>query len=171
MKLGIWSSFFSGMNFYGKDELIKKQVKKNNLTVYGARAIKAHIGSFARPTQDWDIFSKHPRKSAKKLEKTLDSRSGQDVYFTKPAQHSGTYKVKHKGLDGKEETKDDLEVADFTKPERKVKTVSIRGINYVHLSEVVKDKNKALRDKQSKFRWKKDRDDLNRIKSYRRFKR
>lgn len=143
---------------------ILKQVRNEKSTVYGAQAIKKHIGFMARPTQDYDIISKTPRKSAKKLERSLDKQSDGNYYYTKPAIHKGTYKVGHVGMDMKKDTKDDLEVADFTKPQRKYRSVKMNGVNYVHLSEVVKDKRRALKDKSFSFRHAKDRDDLRRIR-------
>ena len=144
-------------------DIILKQVKKDGLIIYGARSIQKHIGFVARSTRDYDIFSHSPKQSATKLERNLDRKYG-DIYFTKAAEHPVTWKVKDKGIDNKPNTKDDLEVADFTKPTRKVKTKIIDGIKYTHLSESVKDKKRAIKDPQYKFRHAKDKDDLRRIR-------
>jgi len=149
--------------YQGRKKTILKQVKQDKNIIYGAQAIKKHIGFLARPTQDYDIISKKPQKSAKKLTKTLNEQAGADYYFHKPAMHPGTYKVKHKGRDMKKETDDDLEIADFTKPSRKLKTTKFNGITYTELSESEKDKKKSLADPQYEFRHKKDKDDLDRI--------
>lgn len=164
-----FNSISEPFTFIGKDKIVLSQVKRDNNIVYGGQAIKRQIGPFARDTKDWDIFSTRPKQSANKLERSLDQRAGGDYYFVKPAQHEGTYKVRYSGFDRKRETEDDQEVADFTKPDRKVKYKYFDGIRYVDLSEVVKDKQKAVADKEFAFRHEKDKDDLQRIKSYKRF--
>lgn len=166
MKIG--NGFKQIKTFLTTNRFILNQVKQNKSTIYGAQSIKKQIGIFGRPTSDFDILSKQPKKSARQLEKTLDKASGADIYFTKPAIHPGTYKVKHKGADMKKNTADDIEIADFTKPTRKFKTVNIEGIKYVRLSEVIKDKRKSLADQEFSFRHAKDKEDIERIKMARR---
>ncbi|GAJ10149.1 unnamed protein product, partial [marine sediment metagenome] len=111
-----------------------------------------------------DILSNKPRRSARQLEMKLDKKAGGNFYFTAPAMHPGTFKVMHIGPDKRKGTKDDIGIADYTKPNRKVKTRTIDGIRYVKLSEVIKDKRKSLKDKEFAFRHKKDLEDINRIK-------
>lgn len=152
------------MKYLNPKKIIIKQIKKNKSTLYGAKAIKKHIGPLARPTQDFDILTKTPRKAARQLTKTLNKQAGNSPYFSKPAMHPGTFKVKHKGMDKKKNTQDDLEVADFTKPKRKFKTTTMGGVKVVKLPEIVKDKKKALADKEFAFRHAKDKEDLSRIK-------
>ena len=165
----IWRIVKKNITLFSPHTIIKKQVKKDNNIIYGGQAMKAHMGEFARPTQDYDIFSQQPKRSADKLQKKLDKAVEADLYYDKPAIHPGTHKVYWKGPDKRKNTEDDIHLVDFSKPERKHRTVIIDGIRYVHLNETAKDKRKALRDKQYQFRWKKDREDLNRIKTYRRF--
>lgn len=145
-----------------KDRVIKKQAKKNKEIVYGARAMNRQLsrGFLARPTFDWDMYSKKPKKSARELEKSMDKLAGYDAFYTKPAIHAGTVKVMYTGVDEKRGTQDDLGIADYSKPKRKIKTVNIHGLKYAHISERIKDANTSLRDKESKFRHQKDRDDL-----------
>lgn len=157
--------------FHNEKNIIKNQVKENKSIIYGGQAIRKHIGFLARPTKDFDILSKTPNKSARQLERKLDILSGGDNYFIKQAIHKGTFKVQHKGLDRRKNTEDDVEVADFTKPERKVKVKVIGGIRYVHLSETIRDKKKALRDETYAFRHTKDKDDLQRIRLHQTIKR
>jgi len=154
-----------GFTWMRKDEIILKQVKKNKSIVYGGQAIMAQIPDmFARPTADWDILSKKPKKSARQLEKTLDKNAGGNFYYTTPSKfHKGTWKVYNVGSDNKKGTKDDIGVADFTKM-KKLRTIQIRGVKYAHASEIMKDKRASLKDKQFEFRHAKDKDDLERIK-------
>ncbi|MBW1784175.1 MAG: hypothetical protein JRL30_25975 [Deltaproteobacteria bacterium] len=150
---------------FPEKKTILEQVKKNKSTIYGGQAIKKRIGLFARPTQDFDILSKKPKKAANQLTNALNRIfKRRKPYFMKPAMHPGTFKVKHRGMDRRKNTQDDLEVADFTKPTRKHKTSKIDGVDYVALSEVVKDKKSSLGSEEFAFRHQKDQDDLNRIK-------
>lgn len=163
IKLNI-NPFAEPLTYFDRKKVILKQVKKNKSIVYGATAIKKHIGFLARDTQDVDVIAKNPKKSAKQLEKSLDKMAAGDFYYVKPAMHPGTFKVKHKGMDKRMNTDDDIEIADFTKPSRKVKTKMFGGIKYVALPEIIKDKRKSLADKEYAFRHEKDMDDLQRIK-------
>lgn len=158
-----------GFAFLLLDDTIKSQVKKDNNIIYGAQSIKRQIGPFARETKDYDIISKTPKQSADKLQRMLDKQSGGDNFYAKPAMHPGTFRVRHVGFDRKKGTDDDLDIADFTTPQRKYKTKMIDGIRYVTLQEVKKDKRKALRDPAYKFRHKKDKDDLDRIRNAKKF--
>jgi len=158
------------MTLFNVDKFILNQAKKNKSVIYGGQAIKKHIGFIARPTKDYDILSKKPRKHAIQLERTLDKKSGGDFYYTQPALHKGTHKVKHIGVDKIKETEDDFGIADYTKPIRKHKTKTIDGIKYVTLNEIKKDKKRALSLKKFEFRHQKDREDLNRIKLAKSFK-
>jgi hypothetical protein len=167
----IKSLFPAVSTWLSKDNIIKEQVKKDKNIVYGAQSIKKHIGIFARPTQDWDIYSKTPRRSAIKLERNLDRRSGEDIYYlTSSKFHKGTYKIYHKGADKRKGTADDIGVADFSKLKR-IKTTVKNGIRYSELSESIKDKKKALKDPQYAFRHQKDREDLNRIRTFKKIRR
>ena len=149
--------------FYSKDNVIESQVRKDKNIIYGARSIKKRLGWFGRETSDYDIYSNSPRKSALKLDRTLDKGSNSNSFYTKPAEHKGTYKVMNIGFDRKKGTDDDYGVADFTKQAGKIKTTTIQGIRYDRLSEERKNKLKSLKDKKMAFRHEKDRNDLNRI--------
>lgn len=152
--------------FNNKEKIILGQIKANKNIVYGGQSIKKQIGIFGRETKDYDVYSKKPKRDADKLVKQLNMKSEGNYYYRKQAIHQGTHKVKHVGRDMKPYTDDDIEVADFTKPERKVKTLDIEGIRYTELSESKRDKQASINDPQYRFRYKKDVDDLGRIKYY-----
>jgi len=156
--------------YHNRKKHILKQAKKNKSIIYGGQAVRKQIGiAFSRYTMDIDVLSKKPKKSANTLQRTLDKKSGGDYYFSTPSKfHKGTFKVYHKGADLRRGTKDDIGVADYSKM-RKVKTRMVDGIQYVKLSEVIKDKKKALKDKEFKFRWKKDKEDIRRIRASKRW--
>lgn len=125
-----------------------------------------------RHTEDYDIISKTPKMSARKLEKELDRNAGYDAYYTKPAQHKGTHKVISRGMvSGIKE--DDYTVADFTNPSsyRNVRTIKTNNLRYAHISERKKDAIKSIKNPEMSFRHDKDRDDLGRINLSQRFRR
>ena len=164
---------FKQVNTFLKiDNTILRQVKKNKSIIYGAQSIKKQIGNLrARKTIDWDIFSHSPKKSANQLQRKLDKQSGGNNFYQTPSQyHKQTFKVYGNGLDGVPKTKDDVGVADFTKPEKKIRTVIVDGIRYSHLSESEKDKKASLASEEFAFRHKKDKDDLERIQLYNKLK-
>jgi len=146
--------------------VIKQLIKDRKQIVYGARSIEKQAGLFSRPTQDWDVFDNNPKKASKILQKRLDKLVGFDNYFSKPAMHKGTWKVKGKGIDGKANTEDDVDVADFSKPTERVKFVTKNGIRYRILKTELKKKIATTKDPEFEFRHKKDKDDINRIRSY-----
>ncbi|MBU1121054.1 hypothetical protein KJ660_04215 [Candidatus Micrarchaeota archaeon] len=160
-------------NEYLIEPTILENTRKNKNIIYGARAMNSQIGvlKINRPTTDFDIFSRKPKKSAQQLERELDKRTGGDFFYVKQAKHQGTTKVMNKGVDMRKNTRDDFGVADFTNiPKPKPRTTNINGIKYVTLSHVSKTKRKALKDKRYAFRHRKDREDLNLIKIHRKIK-
>lgn len=151
--------------FLSKDHVIKEKIKKDQDIIYGARAMNAQLpGPYQRHTQDYDVYSSYPHKKAIQLEKTLDKHSGGDYFYTKAALHPGTYKVMDKGQDNRKGTNDDFGVVDYSKPTRKIKTVTIMGVKYAHISERKKDAKRSLKDPMFQFRHEKDRQDVWRIK-------
>ena len=84
--------------FYRKrkriDKIVKSKIDKHEV-IYGARAINKQVPPhLRRPTTDFDIFSKTPKKDAREVERALDRRFGGDFFFVEPAKHRGTWKVK-----------------------------------------------------------------------------
>jgi len=154
-----------------KDILIKDQIRRNGSIVYGARAMNKQMGMgiLRRPTSDWDVYSKNPKRSARELERTLDKRSGGDNFYTTKADYAHTTKVRCRGHN-KTDPSDDYTVADFTNMKQlSTKPRSIGGVQYVPHSSRENDIKKTLRDPQYNYRHEKDSIDLNRIKINRRF--
>jgi len=138
-------------------KVILKNVKKKKHVVYGARALNVFLPSFLdKETQDYDIFSKTPRATAKRVEKKLDKEYGGDFFRVEKAIHPGTYRVKS-NITGKE-------VADYTKREKGVEHTTVRNVNYVTLDWQKKKAKRILKDPEAKFRHQKDKDTLQRIK-------
>jgi len=146
-----------------QDKIIKANIKKRKHIVYGARALNAHFPNYLdKPTEDYDVFSNTPKKTAHRVEKKLDKAYGGDFFFIEPAQHPGTYKVKSNV------TK--RGVADYTKPEQTIPYKVISGIRYVKLNHVKKSIKKTLKDKEAWYRHDKDREALQRINIHERTK-
>jgi len=124
--------------------------------IYGARALNKRFPHYLdRHTEDFDIFTSHPRKDALQTERRLDKAFGGDFFFVKQAVHPGTWKVKD-NVTG--ETR-----ADYTKPDKVIPFNRIGGRKYVTLSFVKSHIRKTLKDPDAKYRWERDRDALNRI--------
>jgi len=163
------------LNAIEKQDAIQQEIKKflrmNKNIVYGVRSINAQANILTRPTQDWDAYAKNPKKTSNKLQRELDKIIGGNYFYSKPAQHKGTWKVKTIGDDLKQNTFDDEEIADFSIQEKKNKIITIDGIRYRSLKEEIKAKQKSLSEKEMKFRHAKDQGDLNRIRSNMKIKR
>ena len=154
--------FKSWMN---RAPIVTNQIRREKGIIYGAQAIAAQIPRFiSRPTEDYDVYSKHPQQSARTLDRRLDRAAGGNYYFVKSAQYPGTYKVKYVGPDGRVNTKDDVSVADFSQMHGQ-QYVTINGLRYVLLSAVINDKLYNSKP----FRREKDLDDVRRIREGRRW--
>lgn len=136
------------------DRIIKEDARKNKLVIYGMQSVAKQAPTllFGRTTEDYDIYSKTPKKAARRVERKLDKAYGGDFFYVKPARHPGTHKVmSHVG---------DAEVADYSKPVMKRRVVRIQRNRYTHLNESIRDKRTSLADPTYKFRHKKDKADL-----------
>jgi len=159
------------LTFADRDIAIKEQIRKDKNIVYGGKAMNKNIsfGILRRPTLDFDVVSKKPLESARKLEKKLDKKAGANIYYTKPAKYEHTVKVMSKGRNLKNPD-DDYGVADFTSPQRKMNTVNKNGIRYARLEERESDARRSLTKQEFVYRHDKDREDLNRIRMDRRLR-
>jgi len=160
------------IGYYNSDKIVLDNAKKNKDTIYGSQALKKHIGFLARKPNDYDILSKSPRKRAMEVEKELDKQSGGDYYYYAPAIHKGTWKVKEIGPDNKMNTADDINIVDYSEfGDRNPKEyVTKDEQRFVPIKSIIRDRYKAIRDPEYKFRWEKDRDDLKRIRLFRSIK-
>jgi hypothetical protein len=158
------------LKFYKNRSKIKKvvvgHVKKKGYTIFGGRSLNAHFPSFLdRPTQDYDILippGRKPKKVAGRIEKKLDKKFGGDFFFTEPAKHPGTFKVKQRlGKEG---------VVDVSASEKKIDSKKIGGVQYSTLALEKRNINRSLNDPESKFRHDKDRERLGRIKIFEQLK-
>jgi hypothetical protein len=143
------------------EKKVFEQVKKEKSIVYGARSLnKNTVGFLNHPTVDYDILSKTPKKSARTLERTLDKTFGGDYFGTKPAIHKGTYKVFRKKIGENR----GATIADFTKPQKNTRVVSVGGIQYTSLDQEEINRKRILKNKNLSFKHERARDDLRRIR-------
>ena len=139
------------MNQRIKNIILNLASRKGQI-VYGQRAINQQIPNYLkRKTVDFDIYTKNPKGAAKELLKRL----GKDYELSK-ARYGRTWKVKNKL--SKEN------VADYTQPSRHPEVVNVLGVKYANLSAAERKIRKILRDKNSNYRWEKDREMLKKIK-------
>jgi hypothetical protein len=148
------------LSYYKKRPLLGRailgQIKGSKNVVYGARSINAQVPKYLeKHTEDWDVFSAKPKQEAMRLEKKLDKKFGGDYFYVEPAEHKGTFKVRSRVTRSG--------VADFTKPEKKVDYKTVRGVRNASLEWTKNHIKQTLKDKESEFRWDKDREALQRI--------
>lgn len=153
------------------EHVILKKARKEGNIIFGGQAIKRKLGLNARPTKDFDVFTKTPKGSAIRTEKALDKQFRADIFFTKKGTNPSTYKVKFKGLDNVPNNLDDIAVADFTKtPKPEPKTFISRGVMFRTLDEERKAKERLVKKGEFAFRREKDLEDLRRIRRFSRIK-
>ena len=149
-----------------RKDIIIDEAKKNKHIIYGARAIQKHLGTISRPTEDFDIFSSNPKKSANRTEKRFDSLFGFNYHYVKKGMNPGTWKVKSLGPDFKKGTPDDEGIVDYTKiPKPPPRFKMFGGVRYRILKEEVKGKKATQNDPEFAFRKEKDKKDLEIIKT------
>jgi len=148
--------------------IILAEAKRKRQIVYGTMAMNRQLPlALQRRTQDYDIYTRNPRQTAHKMQLILDREIARgDEFFSTPAYHRGTYRVKHEGPDQRRGTPDDVDIADYSKTPRKLGTVRINGLRWETLASIEQGKQRILRDPKSKYRHKKDRGDLARIRAH-----
>lgn len=147
--------------------ILLTRARKKRQVVYGAEAMNIQLPFiFRRRTRDYDIYTRNPRATAQSMQALLDRliAGGQDDFYAKRARHKGTHRVMHEGLDAIQRTKDDLVIVDYTLMPKKIGTVTINGVKYQSLPSIVKEKRRVLKSKRARFRHRKERGDLERIR-------
>jgi len=114
-------------NFHRKKQLIKEillRTIKNKEIIYGEQAVKIRVPEhLQRHTDDYDVYSRTPKRDAIEAEKELDREFGGDYFDVTPAEHKGTFKVRSR-INGKG-------YADFTYPDKNYGYDEIDGHNYI----------------------------------------
>jgi len=145
---------------------IERFIKKHRNIVHGRKALNKQLPpKYRRPTFDWDLFSKHPKKDADKLQEYMDKFVGWDRFYMESKPITGRkdklYRVVDRLTGG--------EVADFMKtPRAKNLYVVISGIRYETLERAKRVYKKILSDPKYQHRWAKARYDLQTIEEFER---
>lgn len=141
--------------------IIKSEIRRRQWTVHGARSTNAALPDFLdKPTRDWDVFVKNPKKAAAILEKSLDKRFGGDFYGVKKGE---SVKVPVRKVFSKITQES---VVDFAKSSRAVPTTNVEGIKMATLGYTKEHIKRTLKDPGAMFRAQKDRETLQRIKLF-----
>lgn len=150
-----------------KPDLLVRQVvldtaQQKKQIIYGARAINIQLPTYLKkPTRDYDILTKKPKKTAKEVALILNKRFGDDVFTVEKASHKGTYKIKYKG-----ET-----VVDYTQLKKNPKTKKVFGVGYRDIKSVKRSTQRLAKKPGTEFRREKDLSTLKRIKELERIER
>lgn len=137
-------------------KIIKNNIRRKKHIVHGGKALNAQLPSkLDKYTEDWDVFTNTPRKTAKRVERKLDKSYKGDYFRVEEAQHKGTYKLKSNVTN--------RTAADYTRPEKKVPYITKGGIRYASLSYFKKHIKGTLRDPDAAYRHIKDQEVLQRI--------
>jgi len=144
-----------------KERLVKLLLSEEQpRVVYGARSVNVRLPDYLQgPTEDWDIYCHDAEETARKLEQMLDKEFGGDYFDVKPAKHPRTYRVFSKVTNNV--------VADITLPDKAITYQNLDGIKYATLDEQVTNIKRILTEPESRFRWAKDAEVLQRIKLFR----
>jgi len=139
------------------DRVVKRDLMGDDEIVVGGKAVNKQLPRFLRrSTEDWDIVTPDdPEEVAEELEEKLDKEYGGDFFYSEPASHAGTQKIRsHVTEKG---------VVDITEIVGPVDHKTINGINYATLDYQKGKIQESLSDPESSFRHKKDLEILQRI--------
>jgi len=142
--------------------VIRTRLAKTRRIIHGGRAQNVQLPrNLERPTRDWDVFAKNPKKAAKNMEKALDKKFGGDLFHVKKGTGSPgikVFKVKsnltNEGL------------VDFATPNVQIPWIAKRGKRFATLRQQVNRAKENLRDPEKKFRADKDRSLVKRYKKF-----
>ncbi len=141
-----------------QDDLVIRQVildmaQEKKQVVHGTRALNQQVpANLRRKTEDYDILTDNPKKSAREIVRTLKRRLGNNFKVVK-GKHAGTFKVQH----------GDKTIADYTQKKGKVPSKRILGVKYKEIKTIKRGTQKLAKKKGAEFRREKDIDTLGRI--------
>jgi hypothetical protein len=148
------------LRYYQNPELaegiLKTELAKRKLTVYGARASNIQLPNYLnRKTEDYDVLANKPKKTAVELLNRLNKEYGGEYFKLEKAEHKGTYKIKSNVTGGT--------IADVTQAKRFPKSKEHLGIRYRELPSIKSTLKKVLKSGKAEFRKEKDLELLQRI--------
>jgi len=149
------------------EKAILNRAKTHNQIVHGSYALRQQLGEYARPPHDIDIMTKNPRRHMDLMEDKLDLMAGYDAYeevimpiVGKEGEY--VYKVVKKVFGP------DIDIVDYFKVKKGVKTRKIKGIRYEDWRYAKKVLERIVRDPELRHRHGKAVEDLRRIDAYER---
>ena len=156
------------LKFYRKPKLAERTLlanaKKRGHIIFGARAVNKFLPPYLdKHTEDYDIYSKTPHKTAHRVENKMDKRYGGDLFFVKKGMNEGTFRIMSNVTN--------REVVDYTIRPDKVQHKTIGGLKYATLNHQKKKIRESLNNPEAFFRHAKDRETLQRIKLFEKTKR
>jgi hypothetical protein len=148
------------LRYYKNPELaegiLKTELAKRKLTVYGARATNVQLPNYLnKQTEDYDVLSKKPKKTALELLNRLNREYGGEYFRLEHAEHKGTFKIKSNVTN--------KTIADITQAKNFPKSKEHLGINYRELPSIKKTLKRVLSSGKAEFRKEKDLELLQRI--------
>jgi len=147
------------------EDTVIKYAKKHEQIVHGSFALKQQLGQFAREPHDIDVMAYKPAYSQDKMEDKLDILAGYDAFAEVTIPIIGTegeyvYKVVKKVYGP------DIDVVDYFKMKKGIKTKTIKGVRYEHWKYAKRVLENIVRNPELRHRHRKAREDLNRILAY-----
>jgi len=158
--------------FKRNEKLVNRFVRgflaKNKVgVVHGTRATNAQLPRFLKKdTRDWDVFVKKPKVRANQVERLLDKRFRGDFFVVKKGKGSpgvNVFKV-NSTVTGE----NFVDLANFN---RKVPSVSKRGVRFATLKDQVKVARKNVKNPELKFRREKDLSLIKRVRKFEKIRR
>jgi len=130
---------------------IKQQAKKTGNVIYGCRGINGIVGkSLSRPTHDFDVYSKNPKKHATQLERHIDKTTGLDMAYVEEIPYTTTENKKGKLYRVVTRPEGDVD-ADFNIMPKNIDITRVKGINYVSLKSAEKKFPEMMKEDKRKF--------------------
>ena len=144
------------------NRFVRGFLAKNKVgVVHGGRAQNNQLPRhLQRKTKDWDVFVKNPEFRARQLEQFLDKKFGGDFFRVKKG------KTKELRVNKIMTNTTNENIVDFSKPDRKVPSIPIRGVQFAKLEDQVARAKQNLKKKSTQFRRGKDLDFLKRVKKF-----
>lgn len=136
-------------------EVVLSKAQDENQILYGSRAYNLQSPEHLRkPTTDFDLMTKKPKKTAKEIVDILKRRLPESDIVIKPATHKGTYKI----------VIDNVPTIDYTQIKTKPSTKKVYGVKVRSLPSIKRNATRLSRKEGLEYRREKDLDTLSKIK-------
>jgi len=146
------------------NRVVRTRLAKTKRIIHGGRAQNVQLPRhLERPTKDWDVFAKNPRKAAINMDKALDKKFGGNLFYVKKGIGSPGFKVFKVKSKVTEEG-----IVDYATSPESIPWIAKRGKRFASLKQQVDKAKENIKDKEKRFRAEKDR---SLIRRYNKFKR